>query len=193
MDLCGHATLASAFVVFNFLRPQDDRIVFSSQSGPLAVRRSGTLYSMDFPARPPLPVPITQLMCDAVGAPIISASKSRDYMFLLESEAQIKNLLPNLELAAQIPNCVDFMVTAPGVEADFVSRFFTPGASIGEDPVTGSAHCTLIPFWAKKLGKDKLLARQLSSRGGTLHCENLGNRVTVAGNAVLYLSGRLHI
>lgn len=192
MDLCGHATLAGAFVVLNFLCAGSDQVVFSSPSGPLAIRRQGALYSMDFPARPPAPVPVTQLMLDAVGAPILEAYKSRDYMFLLESEQQIRQLAPKLELAAKIPGCVDFMVTAPGTEVDFVSRFFTPGASISEDPVTGSAHCTLIPFWAGKLGKNKLVARQLSSRGGTLYCENLGSRVIIAGNATLYLSGQLH-
>jgi PhzF family phenazine biosynthesis protein len=195
MDLCGHATLASGFAVLNLLGEKINKVDFTSQSGPLAVTRiDGDRLQLDFPSRPPETIEITEQMRKAVrGLTILGAYKSRDFMFELESEETIKNFDPDLPAAAKIPGLVDFMVTAKGTTADFVSRFFTPEASITEDPVTGSAHCTLVPFWAKKLGKSELFAKQLSAREGKLYCKDLGERVTIAGGAALYLEGRINL
>lgn len=192
-DLCGHATLASAFVLFQFVEQNAARLLFHTQSGALEVTRRGALLEMDFPARPPQPLEVLDIMGQALGAPVLEAHLSRDMLLVLPSEQQVAGLSPDLDRVAEIPGCVNLIATAPGDEADFVSRFFTPGIAIPEDPVTGSAHATLIPFWAQRLGKRELLARQLSPRGGTLYCADAGERVKIAGKAVLYLSGELHV
>lgn len=192
-DLCGHATLASAYVLFTFVDKNADVLRFTTQSGILEVRQNGNLLEMDFPSRPPQQIPVTSLMSSALGVPVLEAHLSRDMILLLPTEEDVKNVSPNLELVAQIPGCVNLIVTAPGRQVDFVSRYFTPGISIPEDPVTGSAHASLIPFWSSRLKKEKMFARQLSKRGGTLYCQNCGPRVKIAGNAVLYLSGEIHI
>jgi len=148
--------------------------------------------NLDFPSRKPSPVALTAEMCKAIGATALEAHLSRDLVLLLKDEQQVHDLTPDFELIKQL----DFfavVVTAKGNHADFVSRFFTPGAGVPEDPVTGSAHSTLIPFWAERLGKDKMTAKQLSARGGTLFCENIGERVKIAGKAVLYLQGELRM
>ena len=132
-------------------------------------------------------------MEQAIGVPALEAHLSRDLLILIESETQLKNLKPNLELIKQIPDCFALIVTAKGDSVDFVSRFFAPNAGIPEDPVTGSSHSTLIPFWSERLSKDKMIAKQLSKRGGTLFCENCGERVKIAGKATLYLKGEIRI
>lgn len=190
-DLCGHATLASAFVLFNFYELNTDYLQFNTQSGMLTVERRQSLYVMDFPARMPEPVKVIPLMEQAVGVPVSEAYLSRDMVLLLPDEDAVRRVTPDLQLAAEIPGCENLIVTARGTSADFVSRFFTPGISIPEDPVTGSAHATLIPFWALRLKKSKMTAQQLSRRGGTLFCENCGDRVKIAGKAVLYLQGEI--
>lgn len=190
-DLCGHATLASAFVLFNFYERNTDVLQFNTQSGMLTVERRQSLYVMDFPARMPEPVKVIPLMEQAVGVPVSEAHLSRDMVLLLPDENAVRRVTPDLQLAAEIPGCENLIVTARGTSADFVSRFFTPGISIPEDPVTGSAHATLIPFWALRLKKSKMTAQQLSRRGGTLFCENCGDRVKIAGKAVLYLQGEI--
>lgn len=190
-DLCGHATLASAFVLFNFYERNTDVLQFNTQSGMLTVERRQSLYVMDFPARMPEPVEVIPLMEQAVGVPVSEAYLSRDMVLLLPDEDAVRRVTPDLQLAAEIPGCENLIVTARGTSADFVSRFFTPGISIPEDPVTGSAHATLIPFWALRLKKNKMTAQQLSRRGGTLFCENCGDRVKIAGKAVLYLQGEI--
>jgi len=210
VDLCGHATLASAYVVFNFVDKNASDIRFETKSGPLAVKKVGDLYEMDFPSRKPTPVALTAEMCKAIGADALEAHLSRDLVLLLENEQQVRDLTPDFELIKQL-GYFAVVVTAKGDEGgglvlpkrsscttpssgrvDFVSRFFTPGAGVPEDPVTGSAHSTLIPFWAERLGKDTMVAKQLSARGGTLFCENTNKqRVKIAGKAVLYLQGAL--
>lgn len=193
MDLCGHATLASAYVLFQFVEKETDHLRFMTQSGLLEVTRNGDLLEMDFPARPPRKIPVIDLMEQALNMPVAEAYLSRDMILLLSSEKQVAEVSPDLALAAQIPDCVNFIVTAPGDQVDFVSRFFTPGISIPEDPVTGSAHSSLVPFWAQRLNKQQLTARQLSKRGGILYCLNKGERVQLAGKAILYLAGEIYV
>ena len=190
VDLCGHATLAAAYVVLNFVESGKTNVRFETKSGLLTVVKTGDLYEMDFPAREPAPVELTAQMCKAIGAAAVEAHLSRDLVLVLESERQVRELTPYFDLIAQLDHFA-VVVTAKGDEVDFVSRFFTPRGGVPEDPVTGSAHCTLIPFWAKRLGKDKMIAKQLSVRGGTLYCENRGQRVKIAGKAVLYLQGEI--
>ena len=192
VDLCGHATLAAAYVVFNFIEPGTATVRFETKSGPLAVTKTGDLYEMDFPSRMPSPIALTPQMGAAIGVPPLEAHLSRDLVLLLESEQQVRELTPNFDLIKQL-GYFAVVVTAKGDQADFVSRFFTPRAGVPEDPVTGSAHCSLIPFWAERLGKDVMVARQLSARGGVLYCENRGSRVKIAGEAVLYLRGEILI
>lgn len=190
-DLCGHATLASAYVLFCFVEKDAECIRFTTQSGVLTVCRNGALLEMDFPSRPPAQVPVVDAMSQALGVPVLEAHLSRDMILLVASESEVAALRPDLDAAAGIPGCVNLVVTAPGDSVDFVSRYFTPGISIPEDPVTGSAHSSLIPFWAGRLGKQQLVARQLSKRGGTLYCQNKGGRVIISGEAVLYLAGEI--
>jgi len=192
VDLCGHATLAAAYVVFNFVEKNAAELRFETKSGLLTVKKTGALYEMDFPSRKPTPIELTAQMCKAIGAAALEAHLSRDLVLLLENERQVRELNPYFDLIKQL-NHFAVVVTAKGDNVDFVSRFFTPGAGVPEDPVTGSAHCSLIPFWAERLGKDTLVAKQLSARGGTLYCQNRGQRVTIAGKAVLYLQGEIFV
>ena len=193
IDLCGHATLASAFVLTRFVNPNQTVLRFSTMSGELTVERQGDLFVMDFPARKPVQIPVTRQMEEAIGVPVREAHRSRDLLLLIDSEEQVRSLKPDLGLVARLPDCFALIVTAKGDKADFVSRFFVPNAGIPEDPVTGSSHSTLIPFWADKLQKQKMTARQLSKRGGTLYCEQCGERVKIAGRAVLYLQGEIYL
>ncbi len=194
MDLCGHATLGSAFVVANFVRPGSDEIRFFSMSGLLTVTRRGDLYEMDFPARAPEPVAVTPQMAAAIGAPVSEAHEFRDLFLVVDSADTVANLKPDLAKIAEIPGFTSVVVMARGgPDCDFVSRCFAPLEGIPEDPVTGSTHASMVPFWAARLGKQRLTARQLSARGGTLYCENAGDRVRISGHAALYLSGELHV
>ena len=191
IDLCGHATLASAFVLSTFVDVGAETLRFETMSGSLTVIKKQELFEMDFPTRKPQPVELTQLMSQALGLPVLEAHLSRDLLLLVKSEQQVKEAAPDFELIKQIPDCFAVVVTAEGSKADFVSRFFAPGSGIPEDPVTGSSHCSLIPFWAERLGKKQMVAQQLSARGGTLYCEDCGERVKIAGKAVLYLQGEI--
>ena len=193
IDLCGHATLASAFVLRRFVDTGADRIDFFTKSGSLSVEYQDGLYELDFPSRPPARIENIPVHAEAVGCAIMEAHNSRDLLLLVESEAAVKTLVPNYEKIRSFTDNLGIIVTAKGDEADFVSRFFVPAAGIPEDPVTGSAHCTLIPFWAERLGKETMTARQLSARGGTLYCRDCGERVKIAGHAVLYLEGVINI
>jgi PhzF family phenazine biosynthesis protein len=193
IDLCGHGTLASAFIVSHFIDKDAVDMDFHTMSGVLSVKRNGDIYEMDFPSRKPVPIEKTQLMEDAIGIPVLEAYASRDILLLADSEKQVKDLEPRLDLIAKIPDCFAVIVTAKGDEADFVSRFFAPNANIPEDPVTGSAHSTLIPFWSERLGKEKMTAKQLSQRGGTLYCEDRGDRVKISGKGILYLVGEIYV
>ncbi len=191
IDLCGHATLASAYVLMNYVDSSMRRVDFNTKSGPLTVRRDGELYAMDFPARKPAPCAVPKLLEKALGAKALETQiSSRDLLVLLESESAVAGLCPDFALLKQIEQPF-IIVTAKGGDCDFVSRFFAPNAGIDEDPVTGSSHCVLIPFWSERLGKNGMTARQLSKRGGVLYCKNLACRVEIAGNAVLYLKGSI--
>ena len=190
VDLCGHATLASAFVILNYLEPSLDAAVFDTRSGELVVRRDGDLLSMDFPARPPAPCPMPGKLEAALGRRPVATFAARDLMALFESEAEVRALQPKMDLLAQVETFA-VIVTAPGADADFVSRFFAPRGGVSEDPVTGSAHCTLAPYWSGRLGKRSLYARQVSARGGELWCEDRGDRVVIKGRAVRFMEGRI--
>lgn len=188
VDLCGHATLASAFVYFTELEPRRTSITFQSRSGPLSVAREGDLLVMDFPSRPPRPAELPFGIAEALGAAPVEAWRARDLVVLLDSETAVRGLSPDLTALARFDEFA-VIVTARGQEADFVSRFFAPRKGVPEDPVTGSAHTTLVPFWAERLGKTKLRALQVSPRGGELFCEARGDRVGIAGRAVKVLEG----
>lgn len=190
VDLCGHATLATAYVIFNHLRPELDSAAFDTQSGELVVRREGGLLAMDFPARPPQPLTPHERLIDALGTQPDTVLASRDYLVVYHDEEQVRTLQPDMDLVAGVDRFA-VIVTAPGRDCDFVSRFFAPAQGVNEDPVTGSAHCTLVPYWSKRLHKTRLHARQVSSRGGELFCEDLGERVKISGHAALYLKGEI--
>jgi len=193
IDLCGHATLATAHVLFEVLGETAQEITFETRSGPLEVMRQDDWIAMNFPARMPEEDPGKKSFIEeALGAEISWVGKSRDYVAVLPNEAAVAALEPRMDLVVQL-DAIGLIATAPGNEADFVSRFFAPQAGVPEDPVTGSAHSTLIPFWADRLGKSTLLAYQISPRGGVLKCQALGERVTMAGQAVLYLQGYIHV
>ena len=191
VDLCGHATLATAYVILEVLREiAGSRVVFESQSGELVVERSGDPFALDFPSRPPVPCEPDPLLYEALGAKPSFLLRAQDYLCVFDSEDQIRSIAPDMTRLAAI-DCFAAIVTAPGRDCDFVSRFFAPAKGVPEDPVTGRAHCTLIPYWSQRLGKSKLHARQISARGGELWCEYRGERVSIAGRAVLYLEGRI--
>ncbi|MGH9947100.1 MAG: PhzF family phenazine biosynthesis protein [Pyrinomonadaceae bacterium] len=193
IDLCGHATLASAYVIFDLLKLEETRIKFSSQkSGELGVEKNGDVLTLDFPSRPPVACEAPEGLFEAIGKTPREVLKSRDYFLVYESEQDILDLKPNFSKLAEIPTHA-VIVTAKGETSDFVSRFFAPEAGINEDPVTGSAHCNLIPYWAEKLGKTEMFARQVSARGGELFCELSGDRVKIGGNATLYLKGEIYV
>jgi len=194
IDLCGHATLASAHILFTQLGYQQDTIHFETvKAGTLSVKREGNKYTMDFPSRPPIPIEVPNGLVEAIGdKKPLEVLRSRDYLLVYESEKDIYDISPDFFALSKM-DTVGVIVTARGKEVDFVSRFFAPGAGIPEDPVTGSAHCNLIPYWAEKLGKTKLHAWQISSRKGELWCELKGDRVLMSGNAVTFLKGEIFL
>ena len=190
VDLCGHATLASGFVLLKVLGVAAGTVRFSTQSGPLAVNEEGDLLSMDFPSRPGEPCQAPPSLPEGLGIAAAEVRRSRDYLMVVESEEQVRALRPDMGRLAGL-DALGVIVTAPGRTCDFVSRFFAPGAGVPEDPVTGSAHCTLVPYWSHRLGKKRLHALQVSARGGELFCEDRGDRVSIAGTAALYLQGHI--
>jgi predicted PhzF superfamily epimerase YddE/YHI9 len=192
VDLCGHATLASAYVLFHELGAEGDMLRFDTKSGELVVRRAGERLAMDFPSRPPGRVDVDPRLVRAMGGQPIEILAARDYLLIYGSASEVRALAPDMEALARIDRFA-FIATAPGEDCDFVSRFFAPAKGVPEDPVTGSAHCTLIPYWAAKLGKTTLAARQISKRGGELFCRLEGDRVEIAGSATLFLRGRIVI
>ena len=193
VKLCGHATLASAHVLFNELNFQGEIIAFNSKSGTLTVRKAGDLLQLDFPADFVRAEPMNAALTKALGIPASATFKGKtDYLLLFDSEEQIRNIKPNFHLLYQT-DARGIMVTAKGNEVDFVSRFFAPGVGVNEDPVTGSAHTCLVPFWAARLNKTELTALQLSERGGQLWCTLSDERVLIAGKAVTYLRGEIEI
>ena len=193
VPLCGHATLGSAFIIFHDLAPAAKSVRFETKSGPLIVTRDGDLLSMDFPSRPPAACELSSELAAMLGSQPETILKARDYMAVYASEEDVKKVAPNLDQLKQMTDTFGLIVTAPGKQVDFVSRFFAPAQGIPEDPVTGSAHCTLIPYWAKRLGKKKLHAQQVSARGGELWCEDRGERVSISGKAVRFLEGSIYL
>jgi PhzF family phenazine biosynthesis protein len=192
MDLCGHATLAAAHVITRHLNLSASPVRFQSQSGELAVRVDEDLLTLDFPTRKPEPCDVPRPILESLQEEPLETLKARDYILVYENETVIRSLSPDRTVMDQVnldPGGV--AVTARGDQVDFVSRFFTPGGSIFEDPVTGSAHCSLIPYWSEKLGKLSMQALQVSPRGGKLFCQNAGDRVLISGRAVTYLQGTI--
>lgn len=189
MDLCGHATLASAHVLFQHLGYSRPEVRFQTRSGELRVARAGDKLSMDLPARPATACESPAGLASALGAQPRQVLKARDLLCLFDTEQQVRELKPRFaEIAALGAHAV--IVTAPGKDSDFVSRFFAPSVGVDEDPVTGSAHCTLVPFWAQRLGKLTLAARQVSARGGELDCALKGDRVVLVGHSITVLEGQ---
>ncbi|MBN2243435.1 MAG: PhzF family phenazine biosynthesis protein [Acidobacteria bacterium] len=192
VDLCGHATLASGHAIFEFVDRDAGRIEFRSKSGALSVERKDDLLFLDFPSRKPLPCPAPDGLASILGREPSEVLSSRDLMAVLENEDAVSALDPDPDSVAKLDNFA-LIVTAPGRNSDFVSRFFAPRAGIPEDPVTGSAHCTLIPYWAERLNKKNLHALQLSRRGGELFCTDRDDRVSIGGRCVTYLSGTIFL
>ncbi len=192
MDLCGHATLASAFALDISGWAKSSPIVFDSRSGELSVSRQAERLALNFPARPSSPVDLNERVAEALGVRPVVVHGAQATMAILESQSQLRSLVPRLELVAKLPG-YGLIVTAPGEQCDFVSRFFAPQVGVPEDPVTGSAHCMLVPYWSARLRKKALHARQLSARGGELWCEDRGERVIIAGYCALYLQGEIEI
>ena len=192
MDLCGHATLASAHVIFQHLGCQGSAVRFQTKSGLLTGTCERELLTLDFPARPAIPCPTPPDLIAGLGATPLVTAKARDYLAVFDSEQTVRNLKPDMAALLRL-DCLGIIATAPGKQCDFVSRFFAPRAGVPEDPVTGSAHCTLIPYWAERLARMKLHARQVSPRGGELYCDLRGERVNIAGCAVTYFTGFLQV
>ena len=185
VDLCGHATLASSFVVLNFLEPGWDAVRFHTRSGLLTVRRAGDLYRMDFPIYEQEEIPVTDAMEKAFGARPVRAFLGVDLVCVFEDEETVRAMTPDQTKLSGLPGRIQ-NATAMGRETDCVSRSFCPKLAIAEDPVCGSAHCQIAPYWAGALGKKTITTYQASKRGGTLHCELTGNgRITIGGEAVL--------
>ncbi|MHC4591123.1 MAG: PhzF family phenazine biosynthesis protein [Planctomycetota bacterium] len=192
VDLCGHATLASGHVIVEFEDPGSERVEFISKSGILSVERRDDLLFLDFPSRKPKPCEPPRGLETILGAPPSEVHSSRDLMVVFDDEKTIREMSPDFDALTGL-EWIGVVVTAPGRESDFASRFFAPRAGIPEDPVTGSSHCTLVPYWAARLGKQDLRAVQLSKRGGELFCADKGERVSIGGRAVTYLSGTIWI
>jgi len=194
IDLCGHATLASAYVIKNFVEPHLAKINFTTQkAGILKAMAKDGMYTLDFPSRMPQ-------SCDAPGLVLKSLNlltaveilKSRDYFVVLPNEEAVMNCEPDFTLMKEL-DALGVIVTAKGQSVDVVSRCFYPGLGVQEDPVTGSAHCNVVPYWSEKLGKTRLYCKQLSQRGGDLHCELEGDRVLMSGKCILYMQGEIDV
>jgi predicted PhzF superfamily epimerase YddE/YHI9 len=202
VDLCGHATAASAFVLFDEIEKDAEEIKFKTMSGMMAVAKrcdtaSGKdLLYLDFPSRPVAPCPMYPCLESSFGIKPVAVYRAADILVLVDNEETLLSINPDLSILNRIKSeagmdndSFGVIVTAKGSDCDFVSRFFAPNAGISEDPVTGRAHCSLIPFWGERLGKKIMTARQLSKRGGVIFCEDHGERVKIGGNAVRYLRG----
>ena len=192
VNLCGHATLASAFILFEKLDWGEETITFESRSGRLSVRRGDDGLILDFPSQPGTLCEPPKALVEGLGCEPLEVLASENYMAVFEREEDIVGISPNLDALTQL-DLSGVIATAPGKDVDFVSRYFAPQVGINEDPVTGSAHCMLTPYWAEKLDKAQLKARQLSKRTGELGCELKGERVLISGKAVLYLEGKIWI
>ena len=199
VKLCGHATLAAAFVVFTELQPLLDSVSFQTKSGTLTVRHASdqnrNQLCMNFPAIRSEPIAVPDGIAEALGCQVVAASAARelDYLIEVESETVVRSLKPDFTALRAFKQARGIIVTARGANCDVVSRYFAPNAGIDEDPVTGSAHCALAPYWSERLGKSELSAQQLSSRGGALTCRIEGQRVDLSGSAVKFLEGRIFV
>ncbi len=192
IDLCGHATLATAWVILNRYEPELEKVAFTTLSGDLTVVRKDDLYEMDFPAYRLEKVDVTPAMADAMGAMPQEAYMGRDLLCVFDSEDAVRNMQPDLDKVQKLDGLL-LQVTAAGNGFDCVSRTFAPKCGVPEDPVCGSGHCHIVPYWAGRLGKDRLAAYQASKRGGTLYCAFQGGRVKLAGKAALYAEAELHV
>ncbi|MFA5668140.1 MAG: PhzF family phenazine biosynthesis protein [Balneolaceae bacterium] len=190
VDLCGHATLATAHVLFEHLAYPKKEINFYTKSGKLVVQKEGDRLMMDFPADKMEKVVAPPILLQSIGVKEGDVYRSDDYMVVLQDEEQVASLEPNFSMLAEV-DARGVIVTAPGKSVNFVSRFFAPQSGINEDPVTGSAHTKLVPYWAQRLGKNELEARQISKRGGDLSCRLKGDRVEILGHAATYLTGEI--
>lgn len=190
IDLCGHATLAAAHVIFEILGYAESVIVFKTRSGELLVKKQAGLLQMDFPASSPTLREIPEILVQGLGVRPSEVLSAEDYLAVFDTESAVRAITPNYAVLGQL-GLRGVIVTAPGTDVDFVRRFFAPKWGIPEDPVTGSAHCQLAPYWAGKLGKNPLSARQVSKRGGNLVCEVSGNRVLLSGRAVTFMEAEI--
>jgi len=192
IELCGHATLASAYVLFNILNYKTEEIEFNSLSGRLTVKKVNDLFRLDFPSQNPIKCKTPRLLTEGLGRESNNCYKNEDYLVVFETENEIANINPDFNKLKMLDSR-GVIITAPGLNYDFVSRAFFPKYGVLEDPVTGSAHTKLIPYWAEKFGRSKLIAKQVSKRGGELFCENHKNRVYISGHAKLYMKGEIEI
>uniref|UniRef100_UPI003FEFBDCC PhzF family phenazine biosynthesis protein n=1 Tax=Candidatus Fimenecus sp. TaxID=3022888 RepID=UPI003FEFBDCC len=192
IDLCGHATLATAFVIMNYYDTHLEEVAFDTLSGVLTVKKKQDLYEMDFPAYELKPKEVTSAMEDAIGARPVEAYMGRDLLCIFESEDVVRGLSPDMEKLKALDGLL-LQVTAKGREYDCVSRSFAPKLNVPEDPVCGSGHCHIVPYWAKKEGKDDIIACQASRRGGILYCGIEADRVKLAGKAALYSEAELFV
>jgi len=192
VDLCGHATLAAAFVIFNYGDTSRSQITFRSRSGKLTVVKERGLLSMDFPSQPPVPCAAPKELVDGLGKEPLEVLCSEDYLAVFSSENDLIELNPDMGILRKV-GLRGVIVTAQGKRVDFVSRFFAPKLGVDEDPVTGSSHCALTPYWANKLNKKELHAHQVSQRGGELFCRDCGHRVIISGRAVKFMEGSITI
>ena len=193
VKLCGHATLATSFVIFNFLKYKKNEIIFNSKSGELRVRKENGLLILNFPSDKAKKTNLLPTVGIGIGIlPAETYKGKTDYMLVYDSQEQIENISPDFKKLSE-EEVRGIIVTSPGKDCDFVSRFFAPAAGVNEDPVTGSAHTTLIPYWSKRLKKIEMTARQLSDRKGFLRCKFLNERVEIGGKAVLFLKGEIEI
>ena len=192
IDLCGHATLAAAYAVFNFIEPNLNVVRFDTISGVLVVERKGDIYEMSFPIRTPEKIEITDDIIKALGFVPTELYSQRDLYAVVDSEEAVLNYSPDYDKLSRLDKWMGIAVTAKGKDCDFVSRFFCPELKL-EDPVTGSSHSSLVPLWSEKLNKTELVAKQLSKRGGTLYCKQCKDDIKISGKAVLYLQGELKI
>lgn len=192
IDLCGHATLACAFVIMNYIDTGLETVTFTTLSGDLIVNKKGDLYEMDFPAYELKPVDITKDIIEAIGAKPTEAYMGRDLLCIFENESIIRGLKPDMDKLKQIDGLL-LQVSAPGIDFDCVSRSFAPKLNVIEDPVCGSGHCHIAPYWINKINKKEIIAYQASSRGGTLYCSLEGNRVKMSGKATLYSIADINI
>lgn len=190
VDLCGHATLATAYVLSSFVETGADRLLFETLSGRLTVTRRGDLYELDFPAYTLTQIPVTGAMEEAIGFRPAEAWMARDLVCVLEDEEQVRAAAPDMAGVMELDGLL-LHITARGKDYDCVTRSFAPKLNVQEDPVCGSGHCHVVPLWSRKLGKQDLVARQASQRGGTLFCRNCGERIMLAGKAVLYSVGEI--